>query len=88
MTRTSHAAIGAGKNRDGYESSDESNVEQDPKPAKPSRTTTLEQQRDQHSDERVQNSGCQDAFNSAIGTVDATTCLDGIDEIVDLAKTG
>ncbi|KAI6763297.1 hypothetical protein HG531_013194 [Fusarium graminearum] len=86
-SRTSRTTIGTGKDSDSNEGSNKGNVQKNPKPAKPSGTTALEKQRDDHANEGVQHSSSKDALDSAKGSTDTLSGLDNVDDFVDLAET-
>jgi hypothetical protein len=84
---TSWTTIGSSENRHSNETSNKGNIQKNPEPAKPSWTTTLEKQRHDHADKSVQGSGSENTLNRTKGSVDATSGLDDIDDVVDFLET-
>ena len=84
----SRTTIRSSENRHSNKTSNKGNIQKDPEPAKPSRTTTLEKQRQDHGDKSVQGSCGEDTFNRAKGSADAMSGLDDIDNVVDFLETG
>jgi hypothetical protein len=87
MFRTSWATVGTGKNRDSDKGSNKGNVQENPEPAKPSGTATLEKHGENHANECVQDSSSENAFDRAECGANPTSRLDDIDDVVDFAET-
>jgi hypothetical protein len=69
--------------------SDEENIQQHPYPSQYAapRVRALLDTAQERGDECVQDGGGENAFDGAVGSVDAATGLDGVDEAVDLVET-
>lgn len=88
MPRTSESSVRPGQDCDSNEGPDEEKVEHDPSPSKTStsRVCAPLDASEEHRDQSVEHCRGKDAFDCAVRSIDATACLDGVDEAVDFVE--